>query len=84
MELILPKPGRYLVAVSGGLDSVCLLDILATNPDYELSVAHFDHGIRVDSSSDCKFVESLARKYRLPFLSDEGKLGPNASESVAR
>ena len=84
MQLILPKPGRYLVAVSGGIDSVCLLDILASNPDYRLTVAHFDHGIRPDSALDQAFVKSLAEKYNLPFLSEAGYLGPEASEDLAR
>ena len=41
------KPGKYIIAVSGGVDSVVLLDILAKQHNNELIVAHFDHGIQV-------------------------------------
>lgn len=85
MKLSLPiKPGPYIVAVSGGVDSVCLLDLLVKEKDYELIVAHFDHGIRSDSHMDAEFVRELANKYKLPFVTDEGHLGPDASEDKAR
>jgi tRNA(Ile)-lysidine synthetase-like protein len=83
MEIII-KPGRYVVAVSGGVDSIVLLDLLRQNKDLELVVAHFDHGIRSDSVSDRLLVEQVAKKRKLPFYFDEGKLGPNASEATAR
>lgn len=77
-------PGTYIVAVSGGVDSVVLLDLLTKLPDVQLVVAHFDHGIRSDSDKDRLFVRQLAQKYKLPFESAEGKLGPEASEDKAR
>lgn len=76
--------GKYVVAVSGGVDSVVLLDVLSKQKNLELVVAHFDHGIRSDSAEDRKLVESLAQKYGLPFEYAEGKLGTNASEEIAR
>ena len=84
MKLILPKPGRYVVAVSGGLDSICLLDLLASRPEYELIVAHFDHGMRRGSKDDLKFVASLAAQYGMPFVSSRVELGASASEADAR
>ena len=84
MRLHLPKPGKYVVAVSGGLDSVCLLDFLANNKDYELVVAHYDHGIRQDSKQDLNLVATLASQYGLPFISGTGNLGAMASEAEAR
>jgi tRNA(Ile)-lysidine synthetase-like protein len=83
MDLRLPT-GKYVVAVSGGVDSVVLLDLLRRLPEVELTVAHFDHGIRPDSEEDRQFVKKLAENYELPFVYDEGKLGPNASEATAR
>lgn len=80
----LVKPGKYVVAVSGGVDSVVLLDMLVAQNDCELVVAHFDHGIRTDSKNDRQFVQQLATKYGLPFEFAEGKLGAGASEAVAR
>jgi tRNA(Ile)-lysidine synthase len=81
---ILIHPGKYVVAVSGGVDSVVLLDHLAGHPEYELVVAHFDHGIRDDSREDEAFVRSLAEKYNVPFESKREDLGKQASEELAR
>jgi len=74
----------YVVAVSGGVDSIALLDVLHNSSGVKLIVAHFDHGIRDDSAADRHFVEQLARQYGLPFTFDEGRLGAGASEDVAR
>jgi tRNA(Ile)-lysidine synthase len=78
------QPGKYIVAVSGGVDSVVLLDVLNKQNDLELVVAHFDHGIRDDSADDRVFVEDLAKKYNLRYEYAEGELGANASEAIAR
>ncbi len=75
---------RYVVAVSGGVDSVVLLDMLVRAGEYELIVAHFDHGIRDDSAADARFVGELARMYRLPFVSKREELGSRTSEALAR
>lgn len=75
---------RYIVAVSGGVDSVVLLDMLVKSGEDELIVAHFDHGIRPDSAEDARFVEAVAKQYNLPFFSRREELGSNASEELAR
>jgi len=75
---------KYVVAVSGGIDSVVLLDMLVRDKTHNLVVAHFDHGIRDDSADDAAFVEGLARRYGLTFYSKREELGKDASESVAR
>lgn len=75
---------RYLLAVSGGVDSVVLLDRLAKSGEHELIVAHFDHGIRPDSAADARFVGALAKKYGLPFITKREELGKEASEELAR
>jgi tRNA(Ile)-lysidine synthase len=77
-------PGKYIVAVSGGVDSMVLLHLLTQKSKLELVVAHFDHGIRPDSKKDRVLVEKTAKKYGLPFLYREGELGPTASEAEAR
>lgn len=78
------EPGHYIVAVSGGVDSVTLLDILRRKPGLKLTAAHYDHGIRPDSKKDRFHVQGLAKKYRLPFVYQAGNLGPAASEAEAR
>lgn len=75
---------RYVVAVSGGIDSVALLDMLTKLPNHELIVAHVDHGIRESSPHDAHFVSELSAKYELPFEVIRYDLGPDASEDVAR
>lgn len=77
-------PGKYVSAVSGGVDSVVLLDILSKQKDVELIVAHFDHGIRDGSKDDAAFVEQLAGQYGKPFERGTARLGPHTSEEKAR
>ncbi len=80
----------YIIAVSGGVDSVVLLDMIAvrkpeTGTEKPLYiVAHFDHGIRSDSAEDAKFVESLAKSYGMAFTTKRANLGEGASEESAR
>ena len=87
---VMPPAGRYVIAVSGGVDSVVLLDMFARQAsltlasEYELVVAHFDHGIRKDSSQDAMFVAALAKKYGYVFESRREELGAGASEDMAR
>lgn len=75
---------KLVVAVSGGVDSVVLLDRLFKLADRELIVAHFDHGIRPESDADARFVSGLAEMYNLPFETKREELGANASEERAR
>jgi len=83
----------YIVAVSGGVDSVVLLDLLANHflqnyqlptTNYQLIVAHFDHGIREESGEDAEFVKDLAEQYGLEYEIGRANLGKDASESDAR
>lgn len=60
---------KYIVAVSGGIDSVVLLDIMNRHSKAELVVAHVDHAVRDDSADDEAFVRELAKKYHLPYIS---------------
>ena len=85
---------KIVVAVSGGVDSVVLLDFLVQffrNKNGQkwleenLIVAHFEHGIRGrESREDCEFVRRLAEKDRLKFEFEHGNLGENSSEERAR
>lgn len=63
------KGSKIIVGVSGGPDSVCLLDILvnlAPKYDFELHIAHVNYGLRgKDSDKDEVLVRILAEKYKL-------------------
>lgn len=83
MKVDLPA-GKYILAVSGGVDSMVLLDLLSKHPGIELVVAHFNHGIRPDADEDEKLVRGAARKYGLEFEAKKVKLGRGTSEEVAR
>lgn len=82
----LATSARYVVAVSGGVDSVVLLHAMHRRYGDKLVVAHVDHGIRprAESAGDARFVQSLATRYGLPFEMIELALGKNASEDRAR
>jgi tRNA(Ile)-lysidine synthase len=80
-------PCRVLVAVSGGPDSVTLLDLLVrTKPEHRLDlvVGHVDHGIHPESAQVAERVRSLAESYGLPIEVGQLSLGPSATETVAR
>ncbi len=81
-----PKSGRYILAVSGGADSMVLLDLFshaAAGRHYQLTVAHFDHGARPDSAADQKLVGDTAAKLGLPFVTTSASLA-RANEATAR
>lgn len=75
---------KYVLAVSGGVDSVVLLDMMTKMKGVQLIVAHFDHGIRKESAEDAEFVKNLSEKYGLPFETRREELGAGASEELAR
>lgn len=60
---------KIVVGVSGGPDSVCLLDILvdlARKRKFKLLVVHINYGLRgADSDKDEVFVRKSAKKYDL-------------------
>ena len=71
LEMI-PSNARVLVAVSGGIDSIVLLDILvnlSSEGSFELIVGTIDHGLRgEDSTRDAAFVREVADSYGLRFV----------------
>lgn len=69
---MLEEKDHIIAGVSGGADSVCLLDILVRLSEvYRLSVTvvHVNHGLRgKEAFADEAFTEALCRKYQIPFL----------------
>lgn len=55
-----------------------------TTANYQLIVAHFDHGIRGDSREDESFARGVAEEYGLQYETERAELGSDASEEQAR
>ena len=87
---------RLLLAVSGGLDSICLAHYFICNKEAFgiewLGIAHVHHGLREGTADrDAAFVEAFARKYSVPFFlkkldgealkNAEGSLEENARDA---
>lgn len=85
---LFPEPGTAVVAVSGGADSLALLDLLAGVAPalgLELVVAHADHGIQPGSDIVARGVAALAgERYHLAAVTGALALGAGASETRAR
>ncbi len=83
-RLLAPRE-RVLVGVSGGPDSLALLDALAAlAPEFgwRLHVAHFNHRLRgADSDGDEAFVHETAGGYGLPFSAGGGDVRAFAAEA---
>jgi len=86
-----------LAAVSGGVDSTALLNLLIAHRDQfkiTLHVAHLNHMLRKgDAELDARFVQGLAQKFNLPIiveavdvaaLAKQEKLGVEEAARLAR
>ena len=74
---VLPTRGRpVLCAVSGGLDSMCLLDLLdrwCRERDGRVVAAHFNHRLRgTESDRDETFVRDWCATHDIPSVSGSG------------
>ena len=65
-ECGLVKDRLIVVGVSGGPDSLCLLETLRL-AGYSIIVAHFNHQLRPESSQDARMVEKTASRLMLPY-----------------
>ena len=87
---------RLLLAVSGGLDSICLAHYFIYNKAALgiewLGIAHVHHGLRVGTADrDAAFVEAFAKAHGVPFFlkrldgeslkNAEGSLEENARDA---
>lgn len=68
-ECGLVKDRPIIVGVSGGPDSLCLLDTLR-QAGYTVFVAHFDHQLRPESGEDALMVEKTASRLMLGFRTE--------------
>ncbi len=71
-QKLFKKNDKLLLAISGGIDSMVMLDNmneLAKTKNLKLMVAHVDHQKRKTSSVDCAFVKDTCQKLGIPFFS---------------
>ena len=67
---LIKKDDKIVVAVSGGPDSMCLLDSLFKLKDklkFKVVVAHVNHGIREESEQEKVYVEKFCKVRNIPF-----------------
>jgi tRNA(Ile)-lysidine synthase len=88
-QLIPQKNSKVYAAVSGGVDSVVMLDVLYHLRDrflFDLEILHYNHRVRGEAADeDARFVENLAHVYRLNI--DVGHMTPvpqNVTETYLR
>ena len=77
---LLPPGSRVLCAVSGGADSVCLLDLVRRLGDVECFAAHYDHRLRESSAQDAAFVRRLCKDWDIPLIEGAGDVAACARE----
>ena len=69
------EEGDTIVAgISGGADSVCLLFVLLeirSKINFQLAVAHINHGIRKEAGMDADYVKQLCAERGIPFYLTE-------------
>lgn len=68
-----------VVGVSGGPDSLCLLDVLYRS-GYPVVVAHFNHKLRSSADDEAQVVRQITEAYGFQFILGEGEV----KERVAR
>ncbi|MBQ9280232.1 MAG: tRNA lysidine(34) synthetase TilS [Clostridia bacterium] len=76
---LLEASDQILVGVSGGPDSITLLNILY-ELGYNIIVAHVNHGIRENAEKDEKFVENFCLEKEIPCFIKRVKLKEIISE----
>ena len=77
----LDKKQPVLAAVSGGLDSMCLLYFLRER-GYDLSCAHFNHQLRGEEAArDEDFVRAWCEKEGIPFYLGTGDVRAHARKT---
>jgi len=70
---------QIVVAVSGGPDSLCLMDLLR-GAGYPIIVAHFNHKLRENSDAEATAVETTAARLGLPSIIESANVRAFADE----
>lgn len=78
-ECGLTKNRPIVVGVSGGPDSLCLMEVLR-QAGYQVIAAYFDHQLRSDSSLDGRMVEKTASRLMIRSVIDGADVQKYAEE----
>jgi tRNA(Ile)-lysidine synthase len=87
---LVPTHSSILVGLSGGVDSVVLLDLLhrlATRNTWQLSALHVHHGISRNADVWAEFCAGLCERLRIPFHVERVDISPlrgHGIEAAAR
>lgn len=65
-SLNLDKNKTLVLSISGGVDSMVMLNLLKRS-DFNLAVVHFDHLKRLNSKLEKKLVEEYCQEHEIPF-----------------
>jgi tRNA(Ile)-lysidine synthase len=76
----LPDDDTVVVGVSGGPDSLCLLDLAWRNVNTYVVVAHFNHRLRPEADREVEYVRNIAEQMRLPFVTESADVQGYANE----
>lgn len=66
-DCLLQPGAKVVVGVSGGPDSLCLVDCMV-RLEFEVICAHFNHHLRPEAAKDAAVVEAAAQQMRIPFV----------------
>ena len=72
-QMLPPQGGLILCAVSGGRDSVCLLDCLwrlGQQRGFRVAAGHLNHGMRPTAQRDEDLVRALCAQRDIPFYTE--------------
>ncbi len=80
---LIEKNDKIVIGVSGGPDSMCLLDILYSLKNdllVQIAVSHINHGIRKEADEETKYVEEYCLKREIPCFIKRAKIEKMAKD----
>jgi tRNA(Ile)-lysidine synthase len=90
LETAASKPDRYIIALSGGLDSTVLAQALAVTRQHHgkaLLAVHVDHGLQAESEHWADYCRELAARIGVEFVAERISVdttGSGGLEAAAR
>lgn len=88
LNSILNKNDTIVIGLSGGPDSMCLLNIIMSlNKDIKIICAHINHNIREESKAELTFIEKYCKQKKLILettIFDKKNINQNYNEQELR